>query len=125
MKKIFIIASTLCLILCQEINAQEIKADTTIRPIDLKLEKLGRTYCNGMLSGIFGVMFAGIGYSAYKNAISVEKNTSDYILFKTHYENKAKMGKGMMIGGGILALIGGGVVITTQKKIKINLAIRN
>jgi hypothetical protein len=125
MKKIFIIATTLFLIIGQETKAQEVKSDTTIRDIDLRLEKSLTNSCNGIVSSIFGAMFIGIGYATYKNVAGVEKNTSDYMFYKTHYENKAKLGKIMMFSGSAFLLVGGGLIISSQKKIKINLLIKD
>jgi hypothetical protein len=124
MKKFFILVTTLSLMFGQETKAQEIKMDTTNNVVDLRLEKLLNNSCNGIISGIFGTMIAGIGYATYKDAIGVDKNSSDYTFYKTYYDNKVKLSKGMMIGGGLLALVGGGVTITAQKKIKINLLIK-
>ena len=108
----------------QETKAQEIQMDTTNNIVNLRLEKLLSKSCNGIISSIFGTMIAGIGYASYKDAIRVEKSTSQYSLYKTFYDNKVKLSKGMMIGGGVLALVGGGITITAQKKIKINLLVK-
>lgn len=124
MKKFFILTTTLCLMLGQETKAQEIQMDTTNNIVNLRLEKLLSKSCNGIISSIFGTMIAGIGYASYKDAIRVEKSTSQYSLYKTFYDNKVKLSKGMMIGGGVLALVGGGITITAQKKIKINLLVK-
>jgi hypothetical protein len=124
MKKFFILVTTLSLMFGQETKSQEIKMDTTNNVVDLRLEKLLSNSCSGIISGIFGTMIAGIGYATYKDVIGVDKNSSDYEFYKTYYGNRIKLSKGMMIGGGLLALVGGGVTITAQKKIKINLLIK-
>ena len=124
MKKFFILTTTLCLMLGQETKAQEIQMDTTNNIVNLRLEKLLSKSCNGIISSIFGTMIAGIGYATYKDAIRVDKNSNDYIFYKKFYDNKVKLSKGMMIGGGVLALFGGGITITAQKKIKINLLVK-
>lgn len=124
MKKIFILITTFSLMLGQETKAQEIQMDTTNNIVNLRLEKLLNKSCNGIISTIFGTMFASIGYVTYKDAIGVDKNTNGYTLYKTYYNNKVKLSKGMMIGGGVLALVGGGITITAQKKIKINLLVK-
>ena len=124
MKKFYILIVAMFLMLGQKTKAQEIKMDTTNNVIDLRVEKLLSNSCNGIISSIFGTMIAGIGYATYKDAIGIDKNSNDYVFYKTYYDNKVKLSKGMMIGGGALALVGGGITITAQKKIKINLLIK-
>lgn len=109
----------------QGIQAQQCKLDTMVNNVDLRLEKLQCNVYNGVITSVFGALIGGIGYATYKDASRFEKNTLDYKLYKTHFDNKVKLGKSMMIGGGVLVLVGGGITITAQKKIKINLLCRN
>jgi len=123
MKKLFIL-STLCLILIQGIQAQQSKMDTMVNNVNLRLEKTYNDRCNGILTSVVGVGFMGIGFNSYREVERVDKTNPNYKNFERAYNNQAKLAKGMMIGGGLLTLVGGGVVITAQKKIKLNLLYR-
>lgn len=119
MKKLFIL-TTLCLMLAQITQAQQAQIDTN-KVVNLKLEKQQANVYNGIIVGVFGAMITGIGYATYKDATRFEKNTLEYKLYGTHYENKERLAKFMMIGGGAMMLVGGGISITAYKKMKINL----
>lgn len=123
MKKILILA-TLCLMLGQAAQAQQAQVDTT-KVVNLRLEKLQGNVYNGIITSVFGAVIGGIGYATYKDATQFGKNTLEYKLYKTHYDNKVKLSKVMMIGGGALIMVGCGISITAHKKMKINLLMKD
>jgi hypothetical protein len=85
------------------------------------LEKLHKNAVNGVLTTLAGATFTIIGVTSYKDAMKFDKNASDYQTYRPYYENKTKLGKYMMVGGGVLAAFGGCITINAYRKIKFNL----